>query len=123
MHFIFKLFVISSFLLWMPKAAKSEFVRLKDDQVQSCSLQLSEARQIKHQCLITIDETSPLEFWEDRLSFDFGKISEPDFIYLKNTYSGWSKSQTAVSYDKNKSYQLIDFLPPLIKFAIIQRCS
>ncbi len=115
MHFIFKVFVIASVLLLMPKTAKSEFVRLKDDRIKSCSLELSEARKIKHQCLITTDETSPLEFWKNRLSFDFGKISEQDFIYLKNIYSGWSKSQTAVSYDKNRSYQLIDFLPPLIQ--------
>ena len=95
--------------------SKAEFVRLREDQTQSCSLQLTEAKKIEHQCLITIDETSPLEFWKPRLSFHFGKISESDFISLKNIYSGWSRTQTAISYDPDKSYQLIDFLPPLIQ--------
>ena len=99
----------------MPKTAKAEFVLLKDDQIKSCSLQLSEARNIEHQCLITIDDSSPLEFWKNRLSFHFGKISEQEFIALKNIYSGWSQSQTAVNYDHNKFYQMIDFLPPLIQ--------
>ena len=115
MHFIFQVFFISSIFLLMPKNAKAEFVRLKEDQTKSCSIQLSEASNIEHQCLVTTDESSPLEFWKNRLSFDFGKISEQDFIFLKDTYSGWSNSQSAVSYDKNKSYQLIDFLPPLIQ--------
>ena len=115
MYLFFKVFFIYFILLLIPKTSKAEFVRLKDDQTESCSFQLFEARNIKHQCLITTDESSPLEFWKNRLSFDFGKISEENFIYLKNTYSGWSSSQTAVSYDKNKSYQLIDFLPPLIQ--------
>ena len=115
MEFLFKVFFVSCILLLIPKTSKAEFVRLKNDETKSCSFELSEARNIEHQCLVTTDETSPLKFWENRLSFDFGKISEQDFIYLKNTYSGWSKSQTAVSYDKNKSYQLIDFLPPLIQ--------
>ncbi len=115
MYLFFKVFFIYFILLLIPKTSKAEFVRLKDDQTESCSFQLFEARNIKHQCLVTTDESSPLEFWKNRLSFDFGKISEENFIYLKNTYSGWSSSQTTVSYDKNKSYQLIDFLPPLIQ--------
>lgn len=102
-------------MLLVSQPSKAEFVRLKEDQTQSCSLQLTEAKNIKHQCFITTDESSPLEFWKPRLSFHFGKISESDFISLKNIYSGWSRSQTAVSYDPNKSYQLIDFLPPLIQ--------
>ncbi len=99
----------------MSKNAQAEFARLQDDQIEPCSFQLFEARNIEHQCLIITDEASPLEFWKNRLSFHFGKISEQDFIALKNTYSGWSSSQTSVDYDKNKSYQLIDFLPPLIQ--------
>ena len=115
MHFLFKLLFIYAIFLLMPKTSKAEFVLLKDDQTKSCSLQLFEARKIQHQCRVTTDESSPLEVWKNRLSFHFGKISEQDFIFLKNTYSGWSSSQTNVSYDKNKSYQLVDFLPPLIQ--------
>ncbi len=99
----------------MPKTSRAEFVALKKDQTQSCSFQLFEARKIQHQCQVTKDQSSPLEVWQNRLSFNFGQISESDFIFLKNTYSGWSKSQTSVEYNPNKSYQLLDFLPPLIQ--------
>ncbi len=108
------LFVYGIFLL-MPQTSQAEFVLLKNDQTQSCSLQLFEARKIPHQCQVTNDESSPLEVWKNRLSFHFGQISEQDFIFLKNTYSGWSQSQTSVNYEPNKSYQLLDFLPPLIQ--------
>ncbi len=91
-------------MLLVSQPTKAEFVRLREDQTQSCSLQLTEAKNIEHQCLITTDETSPLEFWKPRLSFHFGKISQSDFIYLKNIYSGWSITPTAVSYDRDKSY-------------------
>ena len=99
----------------MPKTSQAEFVLLKNDQTQSCFLQLFEARKIPHQCQVTKDESSPLEVWQNRLSFHFGQISEQDFIFLKNTYSGWSQSQTSINYEPNKSYQLVDFLPPLIQ--------
>ncbi len=112
---ILKVIFIYGIFLLMPKTAKGEFVPLKDDRTQSCSLQLFAARKIPHQCQVTTDESSPLEVWKNRLSFHFGKISESDFIFLKNTYSGWSQSQSSVSYDPNKSYQLVDFLPPLIQ--------
>ena len=99
----------------MPKIAKAEFVKLRDDRTKSCSVKLFEARKIPHQCRVTTDNSIPLKVWQNRLSFDFGKLSQQDFMFLKNTYSGWSRSQSAVVYDRNKSYQLIDFLPPLIQ--------
>ena len=115
MYLLFKVFVIYAIFLLLPKTSQAEFVKLREDQTKPCSLQLFEASKIKHQCQVTTDESSPLEVWENRLSFHFGQISEPDFIFLKNTYSGWSRSQTSVGYDRNKSYQLVDFLPPLIQ--------
>ncbi|ELS01555.1 hypothetical protein Xen7305DRAFT_00012590 [Xenococcus sp. PCC 7305] len=111
----FQLFCFTLILLLIPKTSKAEFVRLQDDQAQSCSLQLASAKNIPHQCLAKTDQSSPLEVWQQRLSFVFGKISEQDFILLKNTYSGWSDAKTAVSYDRDRSYQLVDFLPPLIQ--------
>ena len=115
MSVLFKLFFIYAILLLIPQASKAEFVRLKNDRTTSCSLELQKALKIPHQCQIITDRSSPLEVWKNRISFNFGKISEQDFIFLKNTYSGWSRSQSYVVYDRNKSYQLIDFLPPLIQ--------
>ena len=115
MYFLFKILCIYGILLLVPKTSRAEFVLLKNDRTESCSLQLFEARKIQHQCQVTKDENSPLEVWQDRLSFNFGKISQADFIFLKNTYGGWSQSQTSVEYSPNKSYQLLDFLPPLIQ--------
>ena len=115
MYFLFKLIFIYAIFLLMPKTANAEFVLLKEDKTNSCSLQLAEAKNIKHQCQVTTDQSSSLEVWQNRLSFYFGKISEQDFIFLKKTYSGWSKSQTSVVYNQHKSYQLVDFLPPLIQ--------
>ena len=115
MYSHFAVFCITLILLLIPRTSKAEFVQLNDDQTKSCSLKLAGAKNIPHQCLVTTDQSSPLEVWENRLSFNFGKISEQDFIFLKNTYSGWSSQQTSVDYDRNKSYQLLDFLPPLIQ--------
>lgn len=109
MYSSFSVFCITLILLLLPKTAKAEFVKLRDDKTKSCSLKLTEAKKIPHQCLITTDQSSPLEFWENRISFDFGKISEQDFIFLKNTYSGWSNQQTSVSYDPNKPLSTCGF--------------
>lgn len=113
--FLLKILFIYAILLLIPKNSNAEFVRLKDDRSRGCSLQLFEAREIPHQCQISSDDSLPLEVWQDRLSFYFGRVSLQDFIFLKKTYSGWSRSQNSVSYEPNKSYQLIDFLPPLIQ--------
>ena len=115
MCFLFKILFIYGILLLLPQTSKAEFVPLKSDRTRSCSLQLFEARKIQHQCQVTIDSSSPLEVWQNRLSFLFGQISEQDFIFLKNTYSGWSRSPSSVKYKPNKSYRLVDFLPPLIQ--------
>ena len=115
MGFIFKLFFLSSVFVLAAKPAVAEFVALKKDDIRSCSLKLAQVKHIPHQCKIISDRDNPLEVWQDRLSFDFGKISQFEFNYLKNIYSGWSKSQTAVTYSPDRSYQLIDFVPPLIQ--------
>ncbi len=115
MNLIFKVVIIYVVFLIIPKKSQAEFVKVREDETESCSLQLTQAKNIQHKCLVKIDNSNPLELWKNRLSFDFGKITKSDFIFLKNTYSGWSKSQTAVVYDPNRTYQLIDFLPPLIQ--------
>ena len=115
MHFLLKVVTIYVIFFVFPLATLAEFAPLKKDRRKTCNLQLSQAKRIPHQCQITTDTSSPLPVWQDRLSFHFGKLSYRDFLYLKDTYSGWSKSQSAIIYDPNKSYQLIDFLPPLIQ--------
>lgn len=110
-----KLLAILALIFFMPKIALAEFVRLKDDEVKLCSFKLAEARNIPYKCKVIRDRTLPLEIWQNRLSFEFGKIIQEDFIFLKKTYGGWSRSKSNVIYDPNKSYQLLDFLPPLIQ--------
>ena len=115
MNFIFKLSIASSILFLFPKPSSSEFVPLRKDETKSCKIALSEAKDISHQCQVIIDRNNPLEVWQEKLSFHFGTVSPQEFERLKNIYSGWSNSKTTVSYDKNKSYKLIDFLPPTIQ--------
>ena len=112
---LIKLFFLASILALATKPATAEFVALKRDDVKPCSFELTEAKNIPHQCKIISDRDNSLEVWQDRLTFDFGKLSLAEFNYLKNVYSGWSKTKTAVVYNSAKHYQLIDFLPPLIQ--------
>lgn len=115
MSFLLKLFCLSFVLFLIPKTSKAEFVKLREDQIQPCKIKLSQAKKIPHQCQIITDKSSPLAVWQNRLDFNFGQISPADFDYLKKTYSQWSNSETAVVYSPNQSYQLSDFLPPLIQ--------
>ena len=108
------LFFLAIFLL-LSKPTKAEFVTLKKDKQQDCSFKLNGAKNLVNRCKVITDSSNSLAVWQNRLSFEFGKLSESEFNYLINTYSGWSKSKTAVTYDRDRHYQLIDFLPPLIQ--------
>ena len=108
-------FFISILLIFLPRISHAEFVPLKKDETKPCKLQLSQAQNIPHRCHIISDRTSSLEVWQERLAFDFGMLSFAEFTYLKTTYGGNYKSKSLVAYEPNKSYQLIDFLPPVIQ--------
>lgn len=110
-----KVFFFYGIFLLIPKVALAEFALLKSDRVKSCSVELALAKNIPYQCRVTTDASIPLEVWQERLSFHFGKLSQADFIFLQNTYGGWSQSPSSVVFDRHKSYRLIDFLPPLIQ--------
>lgn len=56
-----------------------------------------------------------MEVWQDRLVFDFGKLSLFEFQQLKYAYGGAYQSKSLVTYNRDRSYQLIDFLPPIIQ--------
>ena len=115
MSFFFKVLVIYLIALVVPKVARAEFVPLGSDRTETCTLKLTEAEGIPHQCLTIKDLSSPLEVWQSRLSFDFGQLSQTDFNKLQTIYGRWSQQKSLVTYHPQQSYQLIDFLPPLVQ--------
>ena len=115
MRFIFKTCFVSIIFSLIPQIAIAEFVSLEKNSSKSCPIKLSAAKQIEHQCLRISDRSNLLEVWQEQLAFKFGRLSKPEFDSLMAAYSGWSASKSSVTYDANKTYQLIDFLPPLIQ--------
>lgn len=115
MNFVTKLFLALGVLAFLPQPALSEFVSIQKHKTRSCKIKLSAVINIPHTCTEIIDQDNPLEVWQNQLSFDFGRISRPEFNQLQKIYSGWSRSESSVYYDQNKSYKLIDFLPPIIQ--------
>jgi len=101
--------------LLLSRPTQAEFVTLREDTKRSCSHQLSGAKNIAYQCQVITDSSNSLQVWQDRLSFQFGQLTEAEFNHLINTYGGWSKSKTEVTYNSDRNYQLIDFLPPIIQ--------
>ena len=115
MNYFFKSLLFISLFLLGSKPTQAEFVTLGEDKKESCPLKLTEASKIAHKCQVITDASNPLKVWQKRLSFQFGKLSEAEFNYLIDSYGGWSKSITAVTYNRDHNYQLIDFLPPIIQ--------
>ena len=113
--FLVKTFFAAIVLGFMPKMVIAEFVKLREDKINDCSHQLSSIENIPYQCKIITDQSNSLEVWQNRLSFEFGQISRSQFDRLKNIYSGGRKSKSALVYNPQKSYQLNDFLPPIIQ--------
>ena len=113
--FLVKTFSAAIVLAFMPRMAIAEFIKLREDKINDCSHQLSSIENIPYQCKIITDQSNSLEVWQNRLSFEFGQISRSQFDRLKNIYSGGRKSKSALVYNPQKSYQLNDFLPPIIQ--------
>lgn len=51
---------------------------------------------------------------QKNISVEFGKLSQADFTKLQETYHG----EKTVSYDPNRSYTLIDFLPRMVQATV-----
>lgn len=115
MHFFLKSLVFFSLSLLLSKPTQAEFVTLGEDNKQSCVFKLKRAKNIANQCQVITDARNPLKVWQERLSFQFGRLSTTEFNYLINTYGDWSESKTSVTYDQDRNYQLIDFLPPIVQ--------
>ncbi len=115
MSFFLKVLVIYTIALVIPKVARAEFVPLRSDRTETCELKLTEVTEIPHQCLVIKDLSKPLEVWQSRLAFDFGQLSQTDFKKLQTIYGGWNHQKSRVTYHPQQSYQLIDFLPPLVQ--------
>ncbi|KAG7347247.1 hypothetical protein IV203_030614 [Nitzschia inconspicua] len=49
------------------------------------------------------------------LDAEFGTLSESDFTKLMKIYSGWSETKSRVVYDPDRTFYLMDFLPPLLQ--------
>ncbi len=109
-------FILIFFSLFLTaKSVKAEFTPLNNDDRTSCELKLANAESILHHCEFIEDQSLPLAVWQQRLSFTFGQLSLDEFNHLKSVYGDWSRSQSEVTYSPTKSYELMDFLPPLIQ--------
>jgi hypothetical protein len=49
------------------------------------------------------------------LDAEFGRLSKSDFLKLMKIYSGWSETKSRVFYDTERTFYLMDFLPPLLQ--------
>lgn len=49
------------------------------------------------------------------LDAEFGRLSQTAFTKLMRIYSGWSETKSQVFYDPDRTFYLMDFLPPLLQ--------
>ncbi len=98
-------------------SSHAEFKALRSDKIQPCDAELEGANQIVNDitCEAIVDTAIPLEIWQTRLRFNLGHLTEDQFHQLKDFYGSWNSQKTSIGFDPTKSYQLKDFLPPIIQ--------
>lgn len=116
---MFKLLTYSFFICCclLSNNALSGFETLPEDKRTLCQQKLHypESLGIKYQCEAIWDESTNIKSWQQRLSFVFGHLTFTEFDAIRNHYKKLNKSTTKLSYNKQKSYQLIDFLSPALQ--------
>lgn len=98
--------------------AYAEFVALRTDRTSDCSHRLprAEALGVRAQCSWLMDDSAPLPAWAGRLDFSFGELTESQFRGLRRAYGGWTAASAAEpTYESQRSYGLVDFLPPVVQ--------
>ena len=78
-------------------------------------LSFADRFKIPYKTVLKKDKSLPIPAWQDRLEFDFGRITKEVFDLLHNHYGRWNSHLLELKYDHNKSYKLTDFLPPVVK--------
>jgi hypothetical protein len=93
--------------------ALAAFQKTPASRIESCTLRLSHAPEIPHQCLKYVDKSVQLFFWQTSLGFQFGRLSRTQWQILSQHYSSWHHHRTP--YNSLRNYDLLDFLPPVIQ--------
>ena len=78
-------------------------------------MQLSGAQGIPHTCRLYRDANAKLPVWEQALGFEFGRLTYPQWRQLVIAYGAWHNRRNLASYDRDRNYALIDFMPPMIQ--------
>jgi hypothetical protein len=93
--------------------AGAEFKKIVNSKSKSCSLVLSRVHDTDYSCIKNINSSSIIPQWENSFEFVFGELTQDEFEALRATYGEWH-SYTP-EYVEGKSYQLLDFFPPIIR--------
>lgn len=93
----------------------TEFQRPQSESTREYPFTLSRAEGLDYRVSETQLKGRAYPF--DRFSYTvtFGPLTIKQFAYLKQTYGGWSRATSAVTYNPGQTYTLQDFLPPLMQ--------
>lgn len=95
--------------------AKSEFRKIPVTSVESCSVRLVGAKGIPYTCRLYRDANAKLPVWEASLGFEFGRLTYRQWQRLVTTYGTWHNRQNVADYDRDRNYNLMDFMPPIMQ--------
>jgi cell wall-associated NlpC family hydrolase len=95
--------------------AQGEFRRVPLGVEQSCPARLQSNLGIPYRCQRWADRTAKLPLWQDFLGFRFGRLRYSDWRYLMRIYGSWHNARLLSPYDARRSYELLDFMPPMIQ--------
>lgn len=95
--------------------AKSEFRKIPVTSVESCSVRLAGAEDIPHTCRLYRDAHAKLPVWETALGFEFGRLTYQQWQQLVTTYASWHNRRNLAYYDRDRNYDLMDFMPPTLQ--------
>lgn len=102
------------FMGWV-EPAKSEFRKIPVTSVESCSVPLAGAEDISYSCRLYRDANAKLPVWETALGFEFGRLTYRQWQQLVTTYATWHNRRNLAYYDRDRNYNLMDFMPPAIQ--------
>ena len=106
-------------LLLLPTLVTSEFIDVSKQSIiqrNDVKLKRVEAMGIPNEGLASNFTEANMDVFSLSLDVDFfDTLSENQFDSLMETYSGWSKSPSLVTYKPGNHYSLIDFIPRIMQ--------
>ena len=108
------LWTLAASIFWASNA-RAEFRQIPAKDVKPCAVELDRAKGIQYRCLQYVDSDAPLPVWQNSLGFSFGQLSERQYAELRDRYGNWHAVKSAVGWEPQREYHLIDFLPPVIQ--------